>query len=722
LADSESVVNSVDDVDVSNFGNDSEIVNLDNEKQDDEREIYEFEPIEFEKYVYDPEIERELELNRNYVVSDPILEIINQVQNQKFNELNQPPPVFSTFAYGEYPSKTWGFNYQENPADYNVSTFPSFVVKFGGFVRLYNKFIDHSAQRINELQAFVSSVDRKTTAISSNIASNEGSINVLTRRANSVDTIIKSNEGSINVLTRRANSVDTIIKSNEGSINVLTRRLNGVDSNISSFDGSINSLARRLNTVEPIVSSHDGSITVLTRRLNAVDSTIDSHDGSINVLTRRANSVDTLLKSYDGSINVLTRRLNALEPTVSSHDGSINVLTRRANSVDDSIKIERDRITATGDQLRELVKVVHSQGDQIVVERNRISNVSDRLTVLTTGVNLMSLNLDKQSKRIDDAESKSKNQDLVLTGLVASDLLTNNKISKIEERLDSMPNLFDFFGVDLSAMDGGNFNHAEGSFVKLFKRQNTRIINDISSAVKNQTKSLIESFEDVGYKLRYSIVEGFSENTKNLNLKFLELKNSMVNNTLLINNNLQTALTYLKIISEKNLSISFPPQTFEFDYLRLQKMFDGIKFGDITNAAGKNIWDFLSDLVKALTEVVTSLTSLASQILDMLLKLIIPEDPNFFSEKVKGTTSIFDKKFKIVLDLKDIFTNTMSSSKVKIPESFDFVFMGNTVQVPLDIVQYSADYVKLPLTGFVLFEIFVYCYRKVTSADGGVIE
>jgi len=586
--------------------------------------------------------------------------------------------MFSTFAYGEYPSKTWGFNYQPSPSDYQVNTFPVFIQRFNGYISLYNKFVDHSAQRINELQAYTSSIDRKTILM---------------------NTALMSHDGTITEISRRINTINSTLTSHNGTITEISRRVNAINSTLSSHDGTITELSRRINTINSTLSSHDGTITELSRRINTINTTLSSHAGSITVLTRRntelgevVGNVQRIVTSHDGTINTLSSRHNNLSDVVTnvqrivtSHDGSIN-------SLSSDLKTQTSRIDNVAKNVESVSNSVVSQGKRI-----------DLLVASDVIINNKLLSQDKDIDRL--------NKTVIADSLITANLLS--RVSKVEDFLSNLERLSYYFAVELTSVEGENSNEAEGSFVKLFKGQVTRLnkFND-----------------DLNFKLRYSLIAEFNELKEALDVHFLETQNKIAEYGLFLNKNLETMNAWLKLLYEKPVNVEIPPITvlpanpFILDYSRLQKMFDGISFGSITNEAGKNIWDFLSDLVKALANVVESLSGLIGKIMDMLLKLIIPENPNFFSEKVKGTISTFDKKFKVVADLKDVFSNTMSSEKVKIPEYLEFVFMGNTVKAPLFIVQYSANVIRLPLTGFVLFEIFIYCYRKLTSADGGVID
>jgi len=567
-------------------------------------------------------------------------------------------------GYGEYPSKTWGFNYQPNPQDYKSVAYPTFLSMFQNYVSLYNKFVDHAAQRINELQGYVSTLDKKVLINNTILASHDGSINELSRRINAVNTTLGSHDGSINTLARRLNSVDTIIKSNEGSINVLTRRANTVDSIIASFDGSINSLARRLNTNDSIIASFDGSINSLARRLNTNDSIIASFDGSINSLARRLNANDSIIASFDGSINSLARRLNTVEPILTSHDGSINALTRRLNTTDEIV------------------------------------------SSFDGSINLLSRNLTSQTLRIDGLKSESDKQGLSIKALVASDLLINSKVNKIQEQIDSFEKLSDYFAVELTSVEGDNSNAQEGSFVKLFKGQITRL-NTFN--------------ENLFRKLTYQLVKEFLTIYDSIKLNALETQNVIAEYSLLINTNLETVNAWLQKIYEKPFDVEIPPITvlpanpFVLDYDRLQKMFDGISFGSITNEAGENIWDFLGKLVKALADVVKALGDLVVKIMEMLIDLIIPKDPSVITNFFKNFNDKLDVKFEGFNQIGDLLSNSFTVSESEFKD-VTFNFNGKKqVIISKEIPNQFAPTIKLILSALVWVLTLMMCHKRLST-------
>ena len=69
----------------------------------------------------------------------------------------------------------------------------------------------------------------------------------------------------------------------------------------------------------------------------------------------------------------------------------------------------------------------------------------------------------------------------------------------------------------------------------------------------------------------------------------------------------------------------------EFDYDRLSEMIDGISFGSVVNEAGTNIWDVLQSFVDGLADIIDSIVNIVPDLIKELIHLIIPEDPNFFS-------------------------------------------------------------------------------------------
>lgn len=232
------------------------------------------------------------------------------------------------------------------------------------------------------------------------------------------------------------------------------------------------------------------------------------------------------------------------------------------------------------------------------------------------------------------------------------------------------------------------------------------------------------------YRLRYSMVAGFGEIEDVLKListDTLGIRDSL--NT--VNLNLNAVNTWLKAIFDKPVGTVIAPA---FDFNRLEQILRSLNFGNATNEAGTNLWDFLTSLIDNLGNIIgkgiDGLSSTLGKILDILgglvdtiIGLIVPENWDFLEKDFGNLKGKFDTKFKFFLDLGGLVQNLFKPTKQDFLKAISFTWLG--VNFDFTQSQSSLDiYVpkfRLAISVFIWAITAIYIYRKITGT-GDVIN
>ena len=607
-------------------------------------------------------------------------------------------PQFRVASPRKFPSSNWSYNYQVDPNGFSASGSPGFTdlrSKTYWLVRSYNDFLDASVNRIQENSNLIGALAKKLDVDNAFI---------LTEKNNQIAAVHRKVDAVNSALNGRVDDSNAHISSNYTAIMNLAKKVDTVDSYAMGAYNGLGNLAKKVDEVNKYAMGGYNGVANLAKKVDEVDKYASGAYTGVANLAKKVDEVDKYAAgAYTGVANL-------------------------AKKVDEVDKYANGAYTG----LANLAKKVDSESARL---DNRI-NVTDASLALSIANNI---------KTFSDINKQADNDRIDRAG---EDAKLSNRIDELEGKKTDLT----MFDVDLTLVDSSKTNGAEGSFVKLIKGQNSLLIKEIkgqfldffklfsifsvadSTAKENDKDGIfVKLLKNLIYSLRYSVIEEFKELKEFLQLKFLELENAIKSVDLSVTTGLNNVSSWLQLIYNKELIVNIPeikfpeiefPEIPKIDYDRLQKMFDGIDFEkNITNKAGKNFWDFMIKLMDTIDKFLSGSFDFIKWLTDLLIDLIIPKDANFFSNRISKLSGKFDKKFKFVLDLKDVFSNTMTSEKVKLPKSFDFTFMGNKIQAPLDMLQMLADKVKLPMTGFMIFEILIFCYKKVTGADsGGVIE
>lgn len=202
-------------------------------------------------------------------------------------------------------------------------------------------------------------------------------------------------------------------------------------------------------------------------------------------------------------------------------------------------------------------------------------------------------------------------------------------------------------------------------------------------------------------------------------------------NLIIANGSLLLITNWLKMIFEKPdsaVNVTIPP----FDFNRLQQMLDGLNFGNIVNEAGTNIWDFLSQLIKTLGEVIgtaiTGLTDIVGQILDLLddlinqiIKLIVPENLDFLDTGFGTVKSKIDIKFGSFLSLGNQVKEVVQPINQDFKQVVSIDIMGAKFNPDFTTIDWVVVRFRTVMALSIWMSVAIYIYRKITG-NGDLIN
>lgn len=640
------------------------------------------------------------------VVEEPVSETVeSEFHEQSAEEFQQSEEIFNQEENGRaliqsraFPASNWGFNYQNDPKTIPSTSFPSFMIWFPAYIRNQNDFIDHVAGRINTQQASIHALDIFK-------ANGMAQMNGHGSRLNALETF-KANAGAQ-------------MNNNGARISSLEVWKGAVISNLDDLFLFKRNAAAQMN-------GHGDKIAVLqTFHANAL-AQLNSHGSRLSSLENFQGNAMAQMNGHGEKI----KNLEIWKTAVVSNLDDLFLFKRNATAQMDGHgdKINKLEIWkgAVVSNLDELFKFKKDATAELNNKTVAITSNSLRITALENKIN--SLDFDGVIKAINDM-SKLTNANILLN-THATDVVRDSVVAL----KDSFEN-----GIyaENSAIEGG-INSKDGDLTKMVKGQFTRLIaesykqnadlwNSNGKVEENSSDgSFVKLLKNLFYSVRYSLIAEFSDFTKVFKDEMKASRDNFNKYIELVNQNLVTGIGWLKLIYEKKIIVDIPPinilpsEPFIFDYDLLQKMFDGISFGEITNEAGKNIWDFLGELVKALADVVKALADLVGKIMQMLIDVFVPSDVSFITDELSKLSSLFTKKFSFAIELKDFFTSIFDVGQVAFNTNLEFSANGQSKSYDISSIMPFISAFRAPLTALIVISNLFYCYKRVIG-QGDVI-
>lgn len=601
-------------------------------------------------------------------------EIVDEVKESEFYSWEENADrLISSRAF---PSHNWSFSYQTDwknvPDQYS-----SFLSYFKGlFLANVNNFMDHAAKRIIELGYQQDDIIRKINSDNNILIGN-----IAKAKSEAVISAVAQAQAYNDSGNRNLIANIESVRSKLGADNlVLIERMTNQD----------NAIYKKLS---------DDNITLISNISKAKGEAISSAVSQSKDYNDSGNR--SMLKNIEDTKILLQKQAD---------EGNRNLLK---NIDETKILLQKQNDEGNRNLLSKIQDVVNvNSGQQLQIDAIALS------------LSTLNFNSDGIIKAINDT-SKVTNANILLN-THATDVVRDSVNALNDSYKDSI------FG-DISSVEGG-INRNDGDLTKMIKGQFSRLIKEnekifftdgkVSENEKDGT--FITLLKNLFYSLRYSVIEEFSDFAEIFKHEMLLNRNNVSEYILLLNKNLETANGWLDLIYNKKINVVIPPisvppsELFVLDYDRLQKMFDGISFGSITNEAGKNIWDFLSELVKALADVVKAIADLVGKIMQMLIDVFVPTDVSFITDELSKLSSLFTKKFSFAIELKDFFSSIFDVSQVAFNTNLEFSANGESKGYDISFIMPFISAFRAPLTALIVISNLFYCYKRVIG-QGDVI-
>ena len=169
---------------------------------------------------------------------------------------------------------------------------------------------------------------------------------------------------------------------------------------------------------------------------------------------------------------------------------------------------------------------------------------------------------------------------------------------------------------------------------------------------------------------------------------------------------------WLKLIYEKPIpSFNVPI----FDYDRLERMLKNLEFGELKNESGTNIWDFLKELVKGLSDGLLGILDFLNGLLDKLIALFIPDDIDFISEGFEGIKLKFTLKFGDLLNLADNVKDLFTPSAGDFQQAVSFEFLGAKFEPDFSLIDSYVQKFRTVMSLSLWMSVMVFVFRKITG-------
>lgn len=623
-------------------------------------------------------------------------EIVDEVKENEFYSWEENADrLISSRAF---PSHNWSFSYQTDwknvPDQYS-----SFLSYFKGlFLANVNNFMDHAATRIIELGYQQDDIIRKINADNNILIGN-----IAKAKSEAIISAVAQAQAYNDSGNRNLIANIESVRSKLGADNlVLIERMTNQDNAIYKklSDDNITLISNISKAKSEAISS-------------AVSQSKDYNDSGNRSMLKNIEDTKILLQKQadEGNRNLL-KNIDDTKILLQKQadEGNRNLLK---NIDDTKILLQKQNDEGNRNLLSKIQDVVNVNSSQQV-----------QIDAIALSLSTLNFNSDGIIKAINDT-SKVTNANI---------LLNTHAVDVVRDSVNTLNDSYkDSIYGDISSVEGG-INRNDGALTKMVKGQFSRLIKEnekifftdgkVSENEKDGT--FITLLKNLFYSLRYSIIEEFSDFAEIFKHEMLLNRNNVSEYILLVNKNLETANGWLDLIYNKKINVIIPPisippsELFVLDYDRLQKMFDGISFGSITNEAGKNIWDFLSELVKALADVVEALADLVSKIMQMLIDVFVPTDVSFITDELSKLSSLFTKKFSFAIELKDFFTSIFDVDQVAFKTQLEFGANGDSNSYDISFLMPFISAFRAPLSALIVISNLFYCYKRVIG-QGDVI-
>ncbi|HAP2762629.1 TPA: hypothetical protein ITR69_000058 [Enterococcus faecalis] len=482
----------------------------------------------------------------------------------------------------------------------------------------------------------------------------------------------------------------------------------------AKIEGQIRGIRTELGDIWASMDKREAALYGTTSKINGRVDSVRTELGQIwaSMDKREAALYDTTSK--------INKRVDGVRTELGQIWTSMDKREKALNASVASIRTELGNVWDSMDKREAAVYSTVKKGDDAA--NKRIDNLWTETGNIWNSINKTNTDVSDLHKRVKRLEEF----DFSDVGIIAGLALIKDSVDKFKELFDS------YFKVDdltaLMAHEGKFVRMIKSQFIslkdfieKIFSADYWKSYRDMLSRQMENLYTLMAHYfsmddkESSLYKIRYSIVSGFGELEKLLKLFQTDI--------LGIRTSLNTISSFFETANKRLEMI--------YDYLKTMKI--NVNIGDSVNSAGSTLWDVLKALIEALgniltavvnglADVIDSISSIVGKLLDMLLKLFVPDNLDFMNRKFDGTGKAFKAKFSFVFNWIDVFKGLFSNQRrlEDINISFGGMFAGG-VNLPLSKINDFAPLVRAVITGFILLEFLIDMY-KWFHTRGEVIE
>lgn len=637
----------------------------------------------------------------------------------------------------------------------------------------------------NNIDMIVKQARNSFTAVNSRLNGLENGQSSINGRISSLDVKIVSTQGVVD-------SVKRSIANESSRISSLDQKIVGTQGAVDGVKSSIANESNRISLVDQKIVSTQGVLSTVQKALDSLRTDATNSDHSIRLALeeqiKRIDSVDKKIVGTQGVVSTLQTALDSLRKDATNSDHSLRLAladqTKRIDSVDvklvdtqkiiDSVKgsvaTNGNRIDSVDKKLVDTQKIIDGVKTSVSTNGSRIDSVDKKLVDTQKIIDTVKSSVVTNGNRIDSVDVKLVKTQEIINNVKQNQIISNQNIQNNSDEIASLKSSFPSWSdVGIIAAIVGlhdtwkskDYNASvlpdDGDAVKLMKS----VANKIGSSISNNVSLLRNVFgKDGTYWVEYDkrwnnfplwlqgLLNNYFDNIYNMENKdsllyrlvyfFIDEMTKTrdfiieINDNLIIaNDSLLLITNWLKMIFEKPdsaVNVTIPP----FDFNRLQQMLDGLNFGNIVNEAGTNIWDFLSQLIKTLGEVIgtaiTGLTDIAGKILDLLgdlinqiIKLIVPENLDFLDTGFGTVKSKIDIKFGSFLSLGNQVKEVVQPINQDFKQVVSIDIMGAKFNPDFTTIDWVVVRFRTVMALSIWMSVAIYIYRKITG-NGDLIN
>ena len=442
------------------------------------------------------------------------------------------------------------------------------------------------------------------------------------------------------------------------------------------FEGNVQrgAISKQIESLQARLTEGNTQRAALSKQSESIHSRLQEGNTQRGAISTQIESVLARLKEGNAQRESLSNQL------VSIHKRLEEGNTQRAsnNTLFNDIKSNG---TTTNIELATNVLQTQSVIARLTEANEQREVLSNQLVPITDLIRTNNSQNESINKRLQENNAQNEVIHKAIVDNKFSDLGILTSLALVVNTIKNIGNAND----DLWTAEhyDGSVGEKDGKAVRLFKVQ--------FQSLKSHLSGIMAYYFDMNdkdsaiYKLRYSIVAGAEEIRQLLAEQLpMILESQSVSNQYLdvistwlevqdkhfktLHSDLSIVIQWLEAIFKKPVPSIVVPA---FDYERLEKILEKLSFGNTVNEAGENVWSVLKELIKQIGELLKTglkeLSDTAQSILDFLdgllddlIRLIVPENMDFFNDSVADLKETSDLKIKPVTDLTGKFVDALN--------------------------------------------------------------